>query len=115
MISWGTKYDRISEVESASEAECKICSKKTKAIYSFDQGYFLLYGLPLFPSSKKYYITCPECDAHLKAKNSDANFKRAKQQMQSKFKFKYVWGWIIFAPILVGIGYFFYWVQSIKS
>ena len=114
MISWGTKYIRLAEVESEAEAVYKICSKNTKAIYSFDQGLFTLCGLPLFPSSKKYNITCPECDAQLKAKFSDANFKRAKQQMESKFKFKYVWGWIILLPILIGIAYFFYWVKLVK-
>lgn len=105
MISWSTSFDRISEVESAAEEECKICSKKTKAIYSFDQGYFRLYGLPLFPSKKKYYITCPECDAQLKARSSDANFRRAKAQMASKLKLKYVWGWFILGPILFGLIY----------
>ncbi|MCB0476834.1 MAG: zinc-ribbon domain-containing protein [Crocinitomicaceae bacterium] len=102
----------MAEVESVSEEECKICSKKTKAIYSFDQGYFLLYGLPLFPSSKKYYITCPECDAQLKAKSSDANFRKAKSQMNGKFKFKYVWGWLILGPILFGLIYL---IASVKS
>jgi hypothetical protein len=114
MISWGTKYDYIGEFSNVQEEECKVCSAKIKSVYTCEQGVFTLYGLPLAPTSKKYFRNCPSCKAKLKAKRSDSNYALVTQQLQGGFKFKYVWGWIVLIPIIIGIIRFFMWVKSIK-
>jgi hypothetical protein len=103
MIFWGTNYDRIGGYDDVPAEECAICSKSNQSIYLVDQGYFNLYGMPLFPTKKNYYKTCPDCGARLKVKKSDPILWTLKEVVPGRFKFKYVWGWLIIAPIVVSI------------
>lgn len=103
MISWGTKFDAVGEYNNVLEEECKICSERSKPIYKLEQGYFNLYGLSLFPSGKTIYKTCQNCNTRLKAKKNDNNLDAVTRALPGKLKFKYVWGWIILLPILIGI------------
>ena len=114
MISWGTKYDPIGELNDFVPEKCQICNEKSPAIYKVEQGYFNLYGLSLFPSSKKYYKICPKCKTRLKVKSTDANLNTVKRKIKGQIKFKYIWGWLIFAPILIGIVLFVLWAKSLK-
>ncbi len=103
MIYWGTNFDLVGEYDNVVAENCKICSENSKPVYKVEQAYFLLYGLPLFPTGKKYYKTCPKCSTRLKVKSSDSNLRSVKLALPGKFKFKYVWGWMILLPIAIGI------------
>jgi hypothetical protein len=101
MIYWATNYDRIGGYDDLPAVECGICSKKNKVIYSVEQGYFTLYGMALCPTKKQYYKTCPDCSARLKVRKSDSNLNSVREAVPGRLKFKYIWGWLILAPIFV--------------
>lgn len=113
-ISWGTKYDSIGELNEFLPEKCQICNETKPAIYRVEQGYFNLYGLPLFPTSKKFYKICPQCKTRLNVRSTDTNFDTLKRKVKTGIKFKYIWGWLILGPILIGLVYFVLWVKSLK-
>ncbi|MDG1330808.1 MAG: zinc-ribbon domain-containing protein [Crocinitomicaceae bacterium] len=114
MISWGTKYDPIGELNDFPPEKCQICNESNRATYKVEQGYFSLYGLSLFPSSKKYYKICPDCKTRLKIRSNDPNLTDVKRKIKGGVKFKYVWGWLILGPVLVGIVMFLMWAKSLN-
>lgn len=112
MISWGTKYDSIGTYEDAMEESCSICSNKDRPIFKVEQGYFTLYGMALFPTSKKYFKICTSCDTRLKVRASDPNLPSIQRAVPGRLKLKYIWGWLILLPIISGIIYLFNMVSS---
>ena len=112
MISWGTRYDPIGEYVSLVSEDCRICSDKNKPVYKAEQAYFKLYGMGIFPLGKTYYKTCTACNTRLKTKLTDKNLREVKNALPGQFKFKYVWGWIILAPIIFGAIYLFMSIQK---
>lgn len=114
MISWGTKYDVIGEFDNVLEEECKICSERSKPLYKVEQAYFNLYGLSLFPTGKKMYKTCKHCSTRLKANKNDSNYDVVLRALPSKVKFKYIWGWLVLLPILIGITYLILQIKNMK-
>lgn len=105
MISWGTNYDVIGEYSTNQAETCKICSNSSTQNYKVERGYFTLYGLALFPTSKKYYKTCTSCKTRLKVKSNDSIINTLNREIASPLKFKYIWGWLILGPIIAGILY----------
>jgi zinc-ribbon family len=105
MIYWGTAVDLIGEHSDVAAEKCKICSEHSKPVYKVEQNYFKLYGLPIFPTKKMYYKTCSACSTKLKAKSTDSNMRSVKAALPGNLKLKYVWGWIILVPIILGIVY----------
>lgn len=103
MISWSSKIDNIGYSDNFLSEDCRICKVKSKPFYKIEQHYFTLYGLPLFPTKRVAYKTCTSCNSKLKVKSTDSNLQTLNNEIPSKLKFKYVWGWIILAPILFGI------------
>jgi predicted RNA-binding Zn-ribbon protein involved in translation (DUF1610 family) len=111
MILGGTHFDHLGEYDDVVAEDCKICRKQNKPIYLVEQGYFKLFGMALFPLSKKYFKTCSSCKVKLKVRTTDSNFRSVKAATPGGFKLKYVWGWIILIPIVIGVAIF---LQSIK-
>lgn len=105
MVSWSTKIDIIGYYDNILAEECRICSKKSKPVYKVEQAYFKFYGLSLFPTKRTYYKTCGNCNTQLKAKSTDTNVHTVSQYFPKKVKFKYIWGWLILSPIIIGIVY----------
>lgn len=103
MISWSTKIDVIGYSDNFLSEDCRICSVNSKPLYKVEQSYFSLYGLSLFPTKRTVYKTCNNCKTQLKVKQTDSNLNTINIQIPSKTKFKYIWGWIILAPIILEI------------
>ena len=112
MISWGTKFDDVGSYTSLLDESCLICSAKSKPIYKVEQSYFNLYGLSILPTGRKIYKTCSACNTRLKAKETDSNIRLVKECVPKKIKFKYVWGWIVLLPIIIGIAFL---INAIKQ
>lgn len=107
MISWGTNYDEIGEYTSGKKEVCKICTNSSIQNYKVERGYFNLYGLSLFPTSKKFYKNCSSCNTRLKVKSNDDILNTLNRIIASPLKLKYIWGWLVLGPIIVGILYLF--------
>ena len=105
MISWGTKYDPIGEFDDVISEQCKICGEKSKPVYKLEQAYFKLYGLPILRTKKLVYKTCSLCNTRLKAKTNDGNLDSVYRALPVKLKFKYIWGWFVFLPLIIGATY----------
>lgn len=112
MISWSSKIDILGYSDNFLKEDCRVCSVNAKPFYKVAQSYFTLYGLPLFPTKRTVYKTCNSCNAQLKVKSTDSNLHVLIREIPSKLKFKYVWGWIILFPILVGIISFILWIKK---
>ncbi len=112
MISWSSKIDIVGYSDNFLKEDCRICSVNAKPFYKVEQSYFALYGLPLFPTKRIVYKTCNSCNAQLKVKSTDSNLHSLSNEIPFKLKFKYVWGWIILTPILVGIISFVFWIKN---
>lgn len=107
MISWSSKIDTVGYSDNFLKEDCRICSFNAKPFYKMEQSYFTLYGLPLFPTKRIAYKTCSNCNSRLKVKSTDSNLHTFNNEIPFKLKFKYVWGWIILFPIIIGIAYLF--------
>jgi hypothetical protein len=112
MISWGTKYDHVGELNDFAPEKCQICNETNASIYRVEQGYFSLYGLSLFPTSRKYFKICPSCKSRLKVRSTDENLGYLKRNINVGLKFKYIWGWLVVGPILAGIIFFLIWAKT---
>lgn len=107
MISWGTNYDEIGLYSTGQNEVCKICANSSIQNYKVERGYFKLYGLALLPTGKKYYKTCSNCNTRLKVKSNDDIINILNREIASPLKLKYIWGWLVLGPIIVGILYLF--------
>jgi len=112
MIYWGTKYDPVGELNQFTPEKCVVCNETNALIYRVEQAYFSLYGLSLFPTSKRYYKICPSCKTRLKIRSTDQNLSYLKRNVETALKFKYIWGWLILGPILAAIIFLVIWAKA---
>ncbi|MCE3294504.1 MAG: hypothetical protein K0R65_218 [Crocinitomicaceae bacterium] len=114
MISWATKADQLGELTDTVNSTCKVCSAENKAVYTVIQNYFLLYWMPVFPTKREIYKTCPSCTFHRKLKKTDSGLldtdfsplEQINARFPKKLKLKYFWGTFVFAAIFGLIAWF---------
>lgn len=115
MISWATKIDPLADITDPVSSTCKVCSASGQARYLVEQNYFLLYGLPLFPTKRVIFRICPSCSVKSKLRpgNSRVLDDYASNKIAElntayppKMKFKYFWGAFVLAFIVSMIAWF---------
>jgi len=105
MIFWSSKTEIVGYYDEFAPEDCRICGLHTAPLYKVEQSYFALYGLPIFPTARTAYKTCSGCASQLKVKKNDPNNAKLSEVLPFKIKFKYVWGWLVFIAIGLGIAY----------
>lgn len=112
MLSWGSKKALIGEFINPTEDNCAVCNAKEKRCYFGEQSYFVLCGLPLFPTGKTYYRSCSQCNSRLKLRATDPMQETVSRAIPGGFSMRYWWGWAVVVVLLIAIALL---VQTIQK
>jgi hypothetical protein len=104
-----TKYRFITTYPEKISSICRVCKKESQKSFQLYQKYFVLLGLPLFPTQQIVYWNCDSCSVQKEVKivalNTLDNWEEEiAQSLKMKFpsnkSIRYYWGSILILSIL---------------